>query len=137
MDSINTTNDSQAQSRLERGSNTTNPTEANPADLDLLDHESQLQPDRPQGSAIKGFPSNTTETVQVQMAEPSPLTETGNPKDAIEPFDWEQLEARYLRKMSEFEQTEQVIYEEFNCWIKVSGLRTTTSRYFLICIKGV
>ena len=137
MNSNNTTNDSQAASRPERGSNTASSMEANPADFDLSNRESQLQTAQPQDSATKGLPSDTTGTARSQMAESSPSTETGNPKDAIEPFDWEQLEVRYLRKMSECEQTEQAIYEEFNCWIKVNGLLITeTLQYVLICIKG-
>lgn len=137
MNLNNTTNDNQVQSRLEGGSNTASPMEANPVDLDLLDHVSQPQPDQPRGSTTKGLPSDTIETAQSPIAEPSPLSETGNPKDAIEPFNWEQLEERYLRKMSECEQTEQAIYEEFNCWIKVNDLLITeTLQFALICIKG-
>ncbi|KAL9117276.1 MAG: hypothetical protein Q9187_006188 [Circinaria calcarea] len=131
------TNDSEAQPLLERTSNSANPIEA---DSDLVNHNSQLQSGQPRSLATTGPLTGTRQRDQHTMADPSPLTEMGDPKDAIEPFDWEQLEERYLKKISECEEAEQAIYQEFNYWIKVVDIHSTetlhhTANLYPSCLR--
>ena len=43
----------------------------------------------------------------------------GNPDDVIAEFDWDELEARFHRKMEGCEKIEQAIFEEFHDWLRV------------------
>ena len=45
--------------------------------------------------------------------------EEPNPKESLEPFDWDALEESYHAKMQECQKTEEGIYTDFATWVKV------------------
>ena len=46
--------------------------------------------------------------------------EEPDPKEPLEPFDWDALEERYHAKMQECQKAEEGIYADFATWVKVN-----------------
>ena len=49
-------------------------------------------------------------------------SQSANPSESMEPFDWDDLERRYHTAMQECEQEERKLQREFKDWVKVDHL---------------
>ena len=97
-----------------------------------MQKDSQMSQDPSQPSdGIEILVPKASEPPATYLATGSPLTlqrdsedaqtEEVDPKEPLEPFDWDALEERYHVKMQECQQTEEGIYADFATWIKVIG----------------
>lgn len=91
-------------------------------------HSSGARDDQPNGThghqrdAMPGHrtPPSGQESTAVEEA---PI----DPKELLEPYEWEDLEERFLKKMGECQMREEGIEKEFREWIQVSGQTLATS----------
>ena len=114
------TTDVKDSDHFEASSNTIDEQE-NPSAKDLRDRETpKIESARDQSQGVTTRTSSPS-NLGTDIIEETKSVRYCDPREPMEPLDWDSLEERYLSAMNECELEERKINQEFHDWVKVDN----------------